>query len=253
MFRAAVCQDRAHMHAFNAFTQAFVARAEYDTLLQRLQVAETAIKQNDAQIRILQSRLDGEDHGGCGGCGGATSLLEALALMSQGLPGQLGSRDRSRSPFPFAARAPLPVPTGPVMTYDEFCATNNIDEKFQLYLSQQSPDVQAYVISQGPAEGRSPSAMVAARIRKCLEEFTIPLDHMAGVGLEDKVEQFIAQYQLDDKCADSLRKEPPRCQMAVLAQGPPDGTNPSAMVIGRILKHNRSHRAVDLCLLALDK
>eukprot|EP00913_Durusdinium_trenchii_P007401 g6960.t1 len=53
------------------------------------------------------------------------------------------------------------------------------------------------------------------------------------------VQQFIAQNQLDEKCIEALTTQPPEVQTHVINQGPAEGRNPSAMVMGRIAKAQR--------------
>ncbi|CAK9024396.1 unnamed protein product [Durusdinium trenchii] len=63
------------------------------------------------------------------------------------------------------------------------------------------------------------------------------------------VQQFIAQNQLDEKCIEALTTQPPEVQTHVINQGPAEGRNPSAMVMGRIAKAQReleSHASPDL-------
>eukprot|EP00408_Alexandrium_pacificum_P026618 CAMPEP_0171196236 /NCGR_PEP_ID=MMETSP0790-20130122/21799_1 /TAXON_ID=2925 /ORGANISM="Alexandrium catenella, Strain OF101" /LENGTH=220 /DNA_ID=CAMNT_0011661455 /DNA_START=70 /DNA_END=732 /DNA_ORIENTATION=+ len=50
------------------------------------------------------------------------------------------------------------------------------------------------------------------------------------------VEEFASQNGLDEKCAESLNNQQPEVQRHVIAQGPVEGRNPSAMVMSRIVK-----------------
>lgn len=59
---------------------------------------------------------------------------------------------------------------------------------------------------------------------------------MCPRGLQD-VEDFIMENMLDDRCSRALRMQPTQVKQFVIGKGPAtDGTNPSAMVIGRIQK-----------------
>lgn len=131
------------------------------------------------------------------------------------------------------------------MSIEEFADVNNLDDKCIEVLKLQPPEVQQYVISQGPAGGRSPSAIVMARIKKCGAggHIQVPAAPPAGFDFDriaQTVEEFISTNGLDDKCSELLRTQTVDCQVAVLNLGPADGRNASAMVMGRIARFQAS-------------
>mmetsp|Transcript_118463 Transcript_118463/g.330458 ORF Transcript_118463/g.330458 Transcript_118463/m.330458 type:complete len:251 (+) Transcript_118463:24-776(+) len=209
-------------------------RSELEALERRLVKAEQTILRQDGQIKLLQARLD--------------ATAPAVDPLS------LALRERSRSPRPFAAVAApksllQPSAHGPDTTPTEFAIANGLDDKCVEALSSQPPEVQQHVISQGPVEGRNPSAMVMGRIAKATSELmALGAASMSAVAtanlatrrdVQGGVEDFIANNGLDEKCADSLRAQTIDCQLAVIGQGPADGRNSSAMVMGRIAKYLR--------------
>eukprot|EP00416_Gambierdiscus_australes_P043231 CAMPEP_0171101742 /NCGR_PEP_ID=MMETSP0766_2-20121228/55864_1 /TAXON_ID=439317 /ORGANISM="Gambierdiscus australes, Strain CAWD 149" /LENGTH=173 /DNA_ID=CAMNT_0011561867 /DNA_START=51 /DNA_END=572 /DNA_ORIENTATION=- len=147
--------------------------------------------------------------------------------------------------------------TSPLISLSEFALNNGLDDKCVEALQSQSQEVQNHVISQGPVEGRNPSAMVMSRIAKSAHELmaqggghgaSAAVSSYGGRGEltgsgeemdEDTLEEFILSNGLDEKAADSLRNQSPECQMAVISHGPADGRNSSAMVMGRIAKYIR--------------
>lgn len=131
---------------------------------------------------------------------------------------------------------------GAAMSLEEFSLMNNLDEKCVQVLNIQPPEVQQYVISQGPAGGTNPSAIVMARIKKfgAGSSFQIPPAVTPSgfdlANVPEKVEEFIAVHALDEQCAQLLRTQTVDVQVAVLNLGPAEGRNSSAMVMGRIGK-----------------
>jgi len=67
-----------------------------------------------------------------------------------------------------------------------------------------------------------------------------PLLPMADEGCENEfdpemdVETFIWQYELDENAAAALRSSPEDVVKSVISQGPPTGTNPSALIMARL-------------------
>merc|ERR1719291_871656 len=146
---------------------------------------------------------------------------------------------------------------GPNQTAQEFAIANGLDEKCSEILVNCSPEVQQYVICQGPADGRNPSAMVMARIAKCsnatpgqavgvaggLYPMTLSGTPIAGAqmttgvlmtgqgDIPQKVEEFIVANSLDEKCAEAFRVQSQPCQVAVMNLGPAEGRNASAMIM----------------------
>lgn len=240
-------------------------RDDLETLGQRVAQLEHRARQSEAQVKSLQARLD--------------AMAGSVAGAADGF------RDRSRSPARLSnyqmLQKPLAAPVlqtlpkqqllGTSVTVEEFAQENHLDDKCLEVLSNQTPEVQHYVISQGPAEGRNPSAMVMGRIAKCMSElgpvggygsgysgggcgtfgFSGVGGHSPGVAPQcgggggcgapfaAKVDAFCIENGIDEKCAEALRSQSVECQMLVVAQGPADGRNPSAMVTGRINKFQR--------------
>merc|ERR1712176_1719849 len=56
------------------------------------------------------------------------------------------------------------------------------------------------------------------------------------------IETFIYDHQLDDASAEILRNEDPEIQNAVMAPGKLLGTNPSAIVMGRLKQAHQARR-----------
>lgn len=200
---------------------AYVSRAQYDMLERRVIRAEQV-------ITMMQMRLDQMQGYGMGqnflGMGSRTSPYPSSTPSAR--------MTRSRSPPKFS---------GPEMSVEEFCSMNNLDPTCSEALASQPEEVQKAVIMQGKAEGRNPSAMVMGRIAKLSSgpSLTRAIDKGDLENIGEKIEEFIAMHTLDEKCADSLRSQAPECQAAVIAVGPADGRNPSAMIVGRIAKWSR--------------
>eukprot|EP00413_Alexandrium_margalefii_P026170 CAMPEP_0204570160 /NCGR_PEP_ID=MMETSP0661-20131031/38158_1 /ASSEMBLY_ACC=CAM_ASM_000606 /TAXON_ID=109239 /ORGANISM="Alexandrium margalefi, Strain AMGDE01CS-322" /LENGTH=221 /DNA_ID=CAMNT_0051578329 /DNA_START=46 /DNA_END=711 /DNA_ORIENTATION=- len=217
---------------------AIASQAQLEALERRLAKAEQTIMRQDTQIKVLQARLDG----------------------AAGPDPFAAYRDRSRSPRPIAALAApkimQPPAHGPVMSLEEFIMNNGLDEKSSEALRSQTLEVQNHIVSQGPVEGRNPSAMVMGRIAKASSEFMAMGAGAGPVGataswhgqtasytdhgeLQQSLEEFIMTNGIDEKCAEALRGQPAECQAAVISLGAADGRNPSAMVMGRIAKYQR--------------
>merc|ERR1719468_1158230 len=120
--------------------------------------------------------------------------------------GGLGrAADHSRTPRGNGMRQP-PGTGVATQTVTEFALQSGIDEKCLEALMAQPEDVQNYVISQGPVEGRNPSAMVMSRIGKAggvsvdggANQFSSPRASMAwsGEDLSPQVEEFINENGL---------------------------------------------------------
>jgi len=124
----------------------------------------------------------------------------------------------------------------------QFVQENDLDEKSSQALLFCPPDVQQQVLSQGPLEGRNPSAMVMGRIKRAMPHMAAPMHQQDFVFMANEqagnldVASFITDNQLDEKSSHALLSASPDCQMAVLEQGPAAGRNSSAMVMGRIRK-----------------
>ena len=233
-----------------------VSRVDFERLERRLFQAEKTIQLQASHLQELQATVDALQ-------GHAPSSRAPMPIMrGAGLP--VGApagflRERSRTPRP--TPPPPSYPTGvPAATYgnehsgepfdearillvEDFVQENALDTKCRDALLALPAEVQRAVISQGPAEGRNPSAMVMGRIAKAQKdpafgasavELTMPPPD--GERLHELVESFIAEHNLDERCADTLRNQSPECQEAVLSQGPATGRNASAMVMGRIGK-----------------
>jgi len=228
-----------------------VTRAEYQKLEARVRKAEGSVKQLQQQIQAI----------GMFGMGGGMASMGGMGMNSMGAMGAMGGMggmgamggmgmgfgaagDHSRSP-----RGRQPVGTGVAnQTATEFALSNGIDENCLEALMAQPEDVQNYVISQGPVEGRNPSAMVMSRIARAGgtgsaggppgQYSPAQAQPWAGEDVTTKVEEFIIENGLDDKCAAMLRAKAPAIQAMVINQGPAVGQarNSSALVVGRIIK-----------------
>mmetsp|Transcript_102536 Transcript_102536/g.260459 ORF Transcript_102536/g.260459 Transcript_102536/m.260459 type:complete len:246 (-) Transcript_102536:184-921(-) len=242
--------------------QQYVLRSEYDALDRRVLKTEQALRQVEAQVRILQVTLQNAGLGG----NGAPPLLA---------PASFDGRDRSRSPHPLnhvmgyaslpmmAAMMPsmpmaMAAPGGISMSLQEFIVANSLDQKSSEVLMNQPLEVQQYVIAQGPVEGRNPSAMVMGRIARVAQgessrsSLATPSAYASALGgsaaassligggnVAEKVEEFLAQNNLDEKCSEAMRNQSEACQVSVLNLGPVEGRNASAMVMGRMAKFAR--------------
>lgn len=241
-----------------------VPRAEYDKLERRVAKLEQAARMQETTVRIMQVRMGAIGMGGLG-----INPLLGMSQVGGGSYGQLAvgngsgsshreprSTQRSRSPRLAISRHSQREPEVELPSAEEFAHSSGLDDKCLEVLMKQSPEVQQYVISQGPVEGRNPSAMVMGRIAKATSQVGVMggSSTMGGSAyvsggmdavyvnsdeLADQVEDFISENSVDDKCAESLRSQPPRVQAAVLNLGPAEGRNSSAMVMGRIAKASR--------------
>lgn len=206
-----------------------VAREEYNELERRLLMVEQVLRRQDAQLRLLQGKLE--------------SVSPVVPL-----------RDRSRSPAPMLMPNPPVMKSEPAMVFqslEEFLAVNNLDEKCAEVLRIQPADVQQMVVALGPVEGRNPSAMVMGRLAKCQSGAEASMSMVTslmppmllgvpGACIGDQVEQFCMENALDENCANVLRGQPPECQAMVIGQGSASGRNASAMVMGRIGKYHKA-------------
>lgn len=222
----------------------YVPLSQYRQLERRVGQVEQTLRQQEATIRILQARLDTQP--------GALAhrpvaptpppFLPPPPMAGGGYPGsQWGSasarHDRSRTPV--GSRA-----SGGSSDVHSFASENGVDSKCMDALLSATPECQEYVISRGPASGRNPSAMIMGRIKKWEDEHegaaqvsnhqASSYDEADEGGLVQQVEDFIVESLVDEKCADTLRQQTYEVQAAVLNQGPVEGRNPSAMVMGRI-------------------
>ncbi|CAJ1355401.1 unnamed protein product [Effrenium voratum] len=181
-----------------------VSRQEHERLEERLARAEKAVMMQAGQIQELQAQVD--------------ALLLAPARAAPVVPSAT-FRERSRTPAPaYSLAMPIPAATPAVqpvasvfartrpaparrtgfdvvLTPEQFAEQNGLDEKCLEALLGQAPEVQDLVISQGPAEGRNPSAMVMGRIAKAMRE--------SGSDMQQQVETFITENLLDEKCAEA--------------------------------------------------
>eukprot|EP00419_Tripos_fusus_P052457 CAMPEP_0172802984 /NCGR_PEP_ID=MMETSP1075-20121228/4205_1 /TAXON_ID=2916 /ORGANISM="Ceratium fusus, Strain PA161109" /LENGTH=248 /DNA_ID=CAMNT_0013641327 /DNA_START=43 /DNA_END=789 /DNA_ORIENTATION=- len=237
--------------ALESSSGAIVGRDEFEALERRLVKAEQTIRAQETQIKLLQTRL--------------ASPLTTMSPVTSLFP------ERSRSPMgriaaPRAKHGAAPVKLSPVedptklmAAVDEFAMANGLDPKCHEALTSQPPEVQHHVISQGPAEGRNPSAMVMSRIAKCSSlagqngrgasvvgpilsaGFMNGGQALDGFQALESLDDFLLHNNLDENCSETLRNQSFECQTAVIAQGPAEGRNPSAMVMGRIAKYMRGH------------
>merc|ERR1719386_335244 len=131
----------------------YVSSEDFEMVVQRLANAE-------AQIQLLQARLD---------AAGAPELPAAQQEMLYGSYGN--SHARSRSPRP---KVVGPHSRSPGMAYmnpiEQFITDNQLDGKCREALECAPWPVQQAVVSQGPAAGRNPSAMVMGRIAKAVAQ-----------------------------------------------------------------------------------
>mmetsp|Transcript_41710 Transcript_41710/g.110380 ORF Transcript_41710/g.110380 Transcript_41710/m.110380 type:complete len:250 (-) Transcript_41710:251-1000(-) len=244
----------------------FASREEFEALEIRVLKAEQRARQADAQVRSLQERIDALT----GGAGGAVVDVSHVRSHSPGV-----STYPMRPELQMAMQIdlnkgrPCQHQLRASMSVQEFAQDNHLDGKCFGVLSNQSVEAQQYVMMKGPVEGRNPSAMVMSRIGKYISEngavgAPTPPGLAGGScggcgfgghgqeygygsivgnamlnGVHEKVEAFCVDNGIDDKCSESLRSQSLECQINVIEQGPADGRNPSAMVMGRINKFMR--------------
>ena len=224
-----------------------VSRSDFERLERRLFQAESHLQELQATVDALQGHVPNR---------APMPVMRGAGLPVGAPTGFL--RERSRTPRPTPPPPGLGYPTtygnehsgesfgdALVLLVEDFVRENALDTKCRDALLALPPEVQRAVISQGPAEGRNPSAMVMGRIAKAQKDpaFGAPGAELAmlppppnGESLHELVEGFIAEHSLDERCAETLRNQSPACQEAVLSQGPATGRNASAMVMGRIGK-----------------
>lgn len=123
-------------------------------------------------------------------------------------------------------------------TIEEFIAESLIDEKAAEALRASPVHIQEVVIARGKIEGvNNPSSCVMARIRDasrggCARGPTVN---------NDRVEEFIAESEIDEQAAATLRASPGHVQQVVIARGKlGDVKNPSSVVMARIRDANRA-------------
>jgi len=159
-----------------------VSRDEHNEVLERLSLAEQTIKNQGQLIKSIQVRLDSLGNGGGGGGGGGCSGATRAQSNGTGLQGAALARmrgmmeDRSRSPMGRSMggmdggmgggggwQQQQQLGEGVV---EQFCADNQLDQKSTEALCATTFEIQQNVLSQGPASGRNPSAMIMGRIKR---------------------------------------------------------------------------------------
>jgi hypothetical protein len=206
--------------------QGFVSRADYTKLEQQVEQAEMKLRQQELITTELVQRL--------------ATILSGAATMGADSGGGGGGYTRERTPR--RQKPPLPaVDPTTVPGVEVFAFQNGLDEKCTENLMSQPVEVQNFVMSQGPASGTNPSAMIVGRIARCSREFDISATMSAeNFGeVSSKLEEFIAANQLDETIANALRSAPQGCQVAVMSLGQANGRNPSAMIAGRMGKWHK--------------
>lgn len=116
-----------------------------------------------------------------------------------------------------------------------FLQENNIDEKASEIFIAADPEVQAAAMERGDLkDARNPSAALLGRLRQAKGAAVPQVD----------VDAFIAENELDDRAAESLRSSNPAVQQVVMSRGDlKDARNPSAALLGRIKDANNSGAA----------
>jgi len=109
---------------------------------------------------------------------------------------------------------------------ESFIAEYELDEAAAHALRAQCSEVVKNVISQGPLVGNNPSAILMSRIRQATSCAATDWESFLEVVDESAREQFLA---LDRQVMD-----------AVMEEGPLNGNNPSAILVGRIRKARQS-------------
>ena len=182
-----------------------VSRADLERLERRLNQAEKAIQLQAGHIQELQATVDALQLGSHGSHGGHGSYATSATSRVTARGGSLSSGPLTGSSFPRErSRTPTPVIT---------------------------PAYQRSAAANGYGKGHAPMAENrhghGGLGRESLESFD---------ETEILVEDFAQANALDAKCKDALLSQAPEVQRAVVAQGPAEGRNPSAMVMGRIAK-----------------
>jgi hypothetical protein len=203
----------------------FVSRADYAKLEQKVVMVEQKLRQQELVTNELVQRL--------------TSVLSG-AVDANG--GGYQAKGYARERTPRRQKPPLPaVDPSTVPSVEVFAVQNDLDERCTENLMSQPVEVQNFVMSQGPASGTNPSAMIVGRIAKCSREFDISASMSEeNIGaICSKLEEFIAAHLLDDTIANALRSAPQACQVAVMSLGQANGRNPSAMIAARMGKWHK--------------
>lgn len=120
------------------------------------------------------------------------------------------------------------------MGYDDvegFISIHGLDEAAAHALRQLPPEQQRVITEVGLSNCRNPSAVVQSRI------------HSLGFSLSGAVENYIADFALDERCAAELRSLTPHEQRQVIETQPTNARNPSAVVSSRInaVRSQNSH------------
>mmetsp|Transcript_118601 Transcript_118601/g.221636 ORF Transcript_118601/g.221636 Transcript_118601/m.221636 type:complete len:396 (+) Transcript_118601:25-1212(+) len=199
-------------------------------------IAEGEVDESAAQaLRDLSPDLQAEvlSRGGLGSSRNPSAvLIGRVRDVKKGMVSM--PRAAAWSPLNFsppAVKARKITPTsaagleGP-MDVESFIAEEGVDDAAANGLRELSPEMQQAIMSRGDLKGgRNPSAMLIGRIR----------DAKATFQMSDKVEQFIQEEAVDEKAANGLRELDPDMQERIIGRGTlAGGTNPSAMLIGRI-------------------
>jgi len=238
----------------------YVNKVDYDKLAARVAQCERRLLGQNNDISYLKEAVEavtamnsmspmfgnGSSSGGKGsrkGGGGMQmmqSMQEMMMASMMGMGADMGGSSGGRDRTPRGIRnvkPQLPVPADPssLKTLEEFCSENRLDDKCVQNLVSQPIEVQQFVIAQGPPTGGNTSAMITARISKTAE-YSFQTDPEE---LSQKLESFIQNSTLDEKVSEELRSQSQECHAAVIAFGPPNGRNPSAIVAARMAKFKR--------------
>merc|ERR1740123_1664429 len=108
------------------------------------------------------------------------------------------------------------------MDTETFIEQWNLDERAAAALRASSEEAVRSIISQGPILGDNPSAIVISRLRQ------------VGGDSEQDWDTFVSM--IDAKAKDTFSAQSEEVIQAVMAEGPLVGSNPSAILIGRIRK-----------------
>lgn len=111
---------------------------------------------------------------------------------------------------------------------ERFLTQNCVDVSAGQALRSAPPEVQRQVLTDKPLQGcHNPSAVLMANIRRAMSA------DIQGNG-SDAIAHWAQQNNLDRNAEASLRSLPPDFQSKVMEMGPVLGTNPSAILMGRI-------------------
>eukprot|EP00931_Biecheleriopsis_adriatica_P065498 TRINITY_DN40019_c0_g1_i1.p1 TRINITY_DN40019_c0_g1~~TRINITY_DN40019_c0_g1_i1.p1 ORF type:complete len:1136 (+),score=222.43 TRINITY_DN40019_c0_g1_i1:72-3479(+) len=137
------------------------------------------------------------------------------------------------------------------LAVEDFLAESRADERACDALRGCPPEVQRHVIDRGTMEGaRNPSALLLSRIReaeKDMQHRRPPPDTAFDRGrgdarggrgnpnLEQDVEDFLSQNEVDERAAEALRSAAPEAQEVVMRRGDlRTAKNPSAALLARL-------------------